>query len=430
MRRLSPKSFSTPSKAQMMKSSSRTPPSLTKTPSPRDAAYLMRRIIARANAKSPNCERHKAKMKAALNHMLYAFDLNNLKNLDNVNSLVQNRMNELYAEEFTQTREALEMKEESDSELEEGDVSFLGSIRRSVEKLLTSGSGGGGGGKKKKKLVSKRGPKINNDIFNFANVTVDQLEPEDSPHHARETLKLFNQLHDSDRNFALELIRTTKLTRFKLPEYEELTAHDDMNREYNFEMQFSFGFSFPDNCRMLAKAFDLRKQINPTEERMPRDCSNEIAKMLGSNQFECILKVYFDKTKASATDWHEQDGEAWLYHPEAKTGIKRDLVNFDKEGRVYYVNLWPTTGILCEGDYAGQFPAIPHAEVTDRLERILITWVCSQITWLAFNKVRNLSSKKARNRLSKLLFVLKGWYTGLLLGESFDPVHLEDIIEN
>jgi len=189
-------------------------------------------------------------MKAALNYMLYAFDLNNLKNL-------QNRRNELYAEEFTQMREALAMREET--ELDEGDRSF-----------------------------------------------------------------------------------------------PESTRSDDMIREYNFEIQFSFGFSFPDNCRMLAKAFDLRKQINPTMERMPRDCRNEIVKMLGSNQFECILKVCFDKTEASATDWHEQ-----TYHV-LYTSLRL-------EGRVYYVNLWPTTGILCEGDYPGQFPAIPTPNNSDQV---------------------------------------------------------------
>lgn len=401
MRRLA--NYATPRKMQTCKTPSKSPRQV-KTPSPRAAAYMMRKMIARANkAGSPRIARHKENLKTALNHMLYGFDLGNLKNLNKVHQQVQLRMDQLYAQEFTQTRESLEMRVETDSE--------------SVEKMLTGGS---------KKLPS-RAPKVNNNIFNFAGVTKDQLEPEDSPHHASDTLKLFNQLQEQDRDFALELIRTTRLTKFKLPDYKELTAHDEQNREYNFEMQFSFGFDYVSNCRLLARAFDIRKRNFPNEEHMPLDCSNVIAKMLGSNQFEVILKVYFDKTKAKANDWHEQDGEAWLYHPEVNTGNRRDLVNFDREARIYYVENWPTTGMLCEDDYQGQFPAIPPEEVTDKLERIMITWVCSQITWLAFNKVRNLSSKMATKRLSKLLFVLKGWYTGLLLGESFDPVKLDDI---
>jgi len=40
---------------------------------------------------------------------------------------------------------------------------------------------------------------------------------------------------------------------------------------------------------------------------------------------------------------------------------------------------------------------------------------------MGFTNIRDTQSKKAKKALNKLLFVLKGWYTGLFLGESFDP---------
>merc|ERR1712173_510492 len=165
---------------------------------------------------------------------------------------------------------------------------------------------------------------------------------------------------------------------------------------------------------------------------MPTDCSNEIAKMLGNTHFEILLKVYFDKTKVALADWHEQDGEAWIYHPYDFQNTMLDLVNFDKDERIYYVERWPKTGLLCD-NYDRHLPdqaqQLAPGQIRNRLERILITWVCSQITWLSFKQIRNCHSKKVRNRLSKLLFVLKGWYTGLLLGESFEPHDMSGIVE-
>jgi len=96
-------------------------------------------------------------------------------------------------------------------------------------------------------------------------------------------------------------------------------------------------------------------------------------------------------------------------------GDRRDLVNFDSTERIYYVEDWPVTGLLC-----GNYSEYSMIEV-ERLERTVVSWLCSQITFLAFEKVRDTKSTKVKKALNRLLFVLKGWYTGLLLGESFDP---------
>jgi hypothetical protein len=214
---------------------------------------------------------------------------------------------------------------------------------------------------------------------------------------------------------------------FKLPEYNGLTKQGTKNREYDFEMHFAFGYNFADNCEMVSSGFEQRKRNCPWEPRMPSDICKEIAKMLGNSRFEILLKVYFDKTKSN--DWHEQDGEAWIYHPYKNTKESIDLVNFDRDDRIYYVENWPKTGLLSD-NYTQTFPGQDPDMVRIRLERTMITWVCSQITWLAFQQVRKCSSRQVRNRLSKLLFVLKGWYTGLLLGESFDPEDIHRLIED
>jgi len=60
------------------------------------------------------------------------------------------------------------------------------------------------------------------------------------------------------------------------------------------------------------------------------------------------------------------------------------------------------------------------AEV-ERLERTIVSWLCSQITYVTFSHIRDTHSAIVKKALNRLLFVLKGWYTGLLLGESFDP---------
>jgi len=73
------------------------------------------------------------------------------------------------------------------------------------------------------------------------------------------------------------------------------------------------------------------------------------------------------------------------------------------------------TGLLC-----GLYSQHSLTEV-ERLERTIVSWLCSQITFLAFEKIRDTQSTKVKKALNRLLFVLKGWYTGLLLGESFDP---------
>jgi len=173
------------------------------------------------------------------------------------------------------------------------------------------------------------------------------------------------------------------------------------SKEYSFQLWFGFGTDYEGNCKQLFNDCQLKKWL-------PRDCSNLVAAMLGSTRFDIKLTVYFDKLK-DPDSWHEQDGEAWIYYN------KRDLVNFDTTERIYYVEDWPVTGLLC-GSYSQHL-----SREIERLERTIVSWLCSQITFQAFEKLRDTRSTKVKKALNRLLFVLKGWYTGLLLGESFDP---------
>jgi len=179
------------------------------------------------------------------------------------------------------------------------------------------------------------------------------------------------------------------------------------SKEYPFELWFSFGNDYETNCKELYDDCKMKKLL-------PRDHSNLIAEMLGSTRFDVKLTVYFDKVKGS-DNWHEQDGEAWIYFKVCSSNTARDLVNFDTADRIYYVEDWPITGLLC-GSYS------QHSMVeVERLERTIVSWLCSQITFVTFSQFHDIRSAKVKTALNKLLFVLKGWYTGLLLGESFDP---------
>jgi len=80
------------------------------------------------------------------------------------------------------------------------------------------------------------------------------------------------------------------------------------------------------------------------------------------------------------------------------------------------------TGLIC-GSY--DQPAL-----VERLERTIVSWLCSQVTFLAFEKIRYTQSITVRKALNRLLFVLKGWYTGLLLGESFDPDYNNEMFKD
>lgn len=178
-------------------------------------------------------------------------------------------------------------------------------------------------------------------------------------------------------------------------------------KRYSFELCFGFGTDYEDNCRQLYIKCQLKKLL-------PRDCCNLIAGLLGSTRFDIKLSVYFDNVKGSDS-WHEQDGKAWIFYKVGTSSNALDLVSFDTTDRIYYVEDWPVTGLLC-----GSYSKLSPTQV-ERLERTIVSWLCSQITFMGFTNIRDTQSKKAKKALNKLLFVLKGWYTGLFLGESFDP---------
>lgn len=220
-------------------------------------------------------------------------------------------------------------------------------------------------------------------------------------------------LEPRDKQQVDNILRTASITKLELPEYNCL-VDKNASKEYSFELWFGFGADYATNCELLYIDCEMKKLL-------PKDCCNIIAGMLGSTRFDMKLKVYFDKVK-DPDCWHEQDGEAWIYYKEGMRNIERDLVNFDTTERIYYVEDWPVTGLLC-GSYN-------QPGLVERLERTIVSWLCSQITFLAFEKIRDTQSIKVRKALNRLLFVLKGWYTGLLLGESFDPDYGNDIFKD
>lgn len=99
---------------------------------------------------------------------------------------------------------------------------------------------------------------------------------------------------------------------------------------------------------------------------LPRDCCNLIAGLLGSTRFDIKLSVYFDNVKGSDS-WYEQDGKAWIFYKVGTSSNALDLVSFDTTERIYYVEDWPVTGLLC-GSYSKFSPT-----QVERLERTIVS---------------------------------------------------------
>jgi len=241
--------------------------------------------------------------------------------------------------------------------------------------------------------------------YNFKNEKL-QLEPSHSPFYPILSYQDIEVLEPRDKQLINNILRTAEVTKLELPEFNFLIDKNN-TKEYAFELCFGFGTDYMNTCNQLFNECQMKKLL-------PRDCSNIIAGMLGSTRFDIKLTVYFDKMKDPDT-WHEQDGEAWIFHNVGTTNVRRDLVKFDIAERIYYVEDWPLTGLLC-GSYT-QYSVVER----ERLERTIVSWLCSQITFLAFQNLRDTQCTKVKKALNRLLFVLKGWYAGLLLGESFDP---------
>merc|ERR1712173_197903 len=99
-----------------------------------------------------------------------------------------------------------------------------------------------------------------------------------------------------------------------------------------------------------------------------------ISDFVGDSFFEIKLTVYFDKSKP---EWNEQDGEAWIFHRDERTGKLEDVVNFDGEQRIYYVDDWPLKGLVVDS-----LDTIDPKKL-EYSERRLVTWACCQIVWFA-----------------------------------------------
>lgn len=234
---------------------------------------------------------------------------------------------------------------------------------------------------------------------------IPTTEHPESELYPRECLKEIESFNEIDRRFMVVLLNSTKIISCNWPSFEDLTKERMTSDEFQFEITFSFGFSLKEIRQVITKA--------TRQKNVPVNIGDCIGDFVGDSFFKVKLIVYFDKSKQ---EWSEQDGEAWIFH-RGKRNKLIDVVNFDTNERIYYVENWPLKGLVVDSD------DVDPKKLED-YERKMIAWQCCQIVWFALGS--NLNPKTShcvavRNTTKKLMFVLKGWFTGLLLGESFEP---------
>lgn len=241
--------------------------------------------------------------------------------------------------------------------------------------------------------------------------TISTCEPKDSPLHPRACLSQIEDMKGVDLDFMKALLNSAEIKQCEFPSFKHYTDTDNGSpSEFKFIIVFSFGF----------KMSEMKDAVSCGLKHLavPSGVCGIISDFVGDSFFEIKLTVYFDKSKQN---WNEQDGEAWIFHRDEQTGKLEDVVNFDGDQRIYYVDDWPLKGLIVDS-----LDTI-RIDLLEKAERRLITWTCCQIVWFALNKHINKDvchSAKVRKMTKKIIAVLKGWFTGLLLGESFDPPSL------
>jgi len=243
----------------------------------------------------------------------------------------------------------------------------------------------------------------------LANACWSETEKPSSSLYPRECLQQLEKLSGFDREFMAVLLRSGRVKACNWPSFAGFIDKTNGPPEYQFMIGFEFGFSLEQIHKTVV---DGCSKLN-----VPSGVCSIVADFVGDSYFEIKLTVYYDKTK---TEWSEQDGEAWIFHRGSRGKIE-DVVNFDKDDRIYYVEQWPLKGLVVATEDA---PKEMSEEKLVTLERKLVAWLCCQMIWFVLGE--NLSpnychSYIVRNAVRKLIFVLKGWFTGLLLGESFEP---------
>lgn len=247
---------------------------------------------------------------------------------------------------------------------------------------------------------------------------LDNCEPFISPLYPRDALGQIENARGVDKDFMKALLNSAKVECCEFPSYKQYTAKtipvpgpDGESSEFQFVITFTFGF----------KMNDIREAVTSGCKvvGVPPGICYIMSDYVGDSFFEIKLTVYFDKSK---DEWNEQDGEAWIFHREEnsnKSDKLEDVVNFSPEERIYYVDNWPLKGLIVD--------SLENVDDTDELvlfERKLVTWTSCQIVWIVLSQLldgKKTKCVRVRNMTRKLIFVLKGWFTGLLLGESFDP---------
>jgi len=247
---------------------------------------------------------------------------------------------------------------------------------------------------------------------------MSQCEPMTSSLYPKQCLEVVENFGPVDKSYMKTLINSARVQECKLPDFETMTRAPNASggpdirnsEEFQFEVSFTFGFSLS----VIKKA--VYRGCKPWQVPLP--VNDIIADYVGDSYFRVKLTVYFDKAKP---EWNEQDGEAWIWiNDGSKQNVEKDVVYFDKTERIYFVEHWPLKGLVV-GDYQEE------SDTAEKLERRMAAWLCSQIMWFTLGQnldPNNCHCMAVRNMMRKLLFVLKGWFTGLLLGEPFEPAHV------
>lgn len=209
------------------------------------------------------------------------------------------------------------------------------------------------------------------------------------------------------------LVHSARVQRIASPEFAELT-HDPRyepsaaEEEFEFQIQFEFGFDLE----------DIEWSIHAGVGNLGIDLyiCHIIAEFIGRSKFICDVQIYYKK---SASPWWEQDGIAKMKY--WSNGKYIDMIDFSAEDEVYYVRGWPKNSLVID-DYSGlNLPELEDETPQMHMERKFITSVCCQIIHICIWKTPAAQSCAARNVLKQISIIMKGWFIGVLLGESLDP---------
>jgi len=210
------------------------------------------------------------------------------------------------------------------------------------------------------------------------------------------------------------LVHSARVQHIACPEFAELTndpryeTRAAVEEEFEFQIQFEFGFDLA----------DIEWSVHAGVGSLGIDLyiCHIISEFIGRSKFICDVQIYYKK---SASPWWEQDGIAKMKY--WSNGKYIDMIDFSAEDEVYFVRDWPKNNLVID-DYTGIHPSELEDEAPHlHMEKKFITSVCCQIIHICIWKTPAAQSCAARNVLKQISMIMKGWFIGVLLGESLDP---------